>query len=171
VKVFEHVTIGKNYLEIFGFAPSLAHNLVQMLASNAVIAMDDYTASFINKFLRVRRPYVIYPTYATLYEEHGFHDDFPDFVKDIVEEKDYIFSLVTMSKTGSVFRLEQRPLFMILYRIAKHCPEVNVVVAGGTAEEAKRKFNIHSFPKTYISLKEEFQITLSESYMKMLDWS
>jgi len=152
-KVFEHISIGRNYLEIFSFTPSLVHNLIQMIVSNAVIAMDDYTASFINKFLRVRRPYVIYPTYAALYEEHSFHHDLPDFVKDIVEERDYIFSFVTTGKTGSVFRLEQRPLFMVVYRIAKHCPEVNVVVAGGTAEEARRKFNIHSFPKNLYFVK------------------
>lgn len=40
--------------------------------------------------------------------------------------------------------------------IAKKCPEVNVVIAGGTVEEAKRKFGFSSLPKNMLFVGSGF---------------
>ncbi len=145
-KLIEHVAYGKNYLEFLDFYPSVMHNLLQILNSQAVVAMDDSTADFLHKFYLYRRLSIIYPTYAALYDINARTSS---KVEELIENRDYIFSFVTMSKTGSVLRLEQ-PLFKILYLIARRCPEINVVIAGGTAEEARRKFKLQSLPNNLL---------------------
>jgi glycosyltransferase involved in cell wall biosynthesis len=54
-----------------------------------------------------------------------------------------------MSKKGAILRLEQQ-LFRVLDFIAKRCPEVNVVIAGGTLDDVRRKFRLLSPPKNLL---------------------
>jgi glycosyltransferase involved in cell wall biosynthesis len=143
-KLFDHIIYGKNYLEVFNFCPSILHNLMQIWNSQAIVVMDDSTKSFLKKVPLFKKLNVIYPTYASLYEENS-HDLLE--VKELIKEQNYIFSFVTMRKTGSVFRLEQRLLFKVLYYVSMKCPEVDVIIAGGTLEEAKKKFGLSYVPK------------------------
>jgi hypothetical protein len=61
---------------------------------------------------------------------------------EITQTEGYILGIVTMSKTGPVFKLEQQPLFKILYVIAKKLKDISVIVCCGTREEAIRKFKV-----------------------------
>ncbi|MEM2510415.1 MAG: glycosyltransferase [Candidatus Methanomethylicia archaeon] len=160
-KLIDHIIYGKNYLELVNFYPSIAHNLMQIWASQAVVVMDDATKDFLSKLPLFRKLKVIYPTYAALYDKSSYKSS---RIQELIEERDYVFSFVTMSKTGSVFRLEQQPLFRILYMVAKKCPEINTVIAGGTASEARRKFRLSSLPKNLIFVGGY----LSDNALKML---
>jgi len=140
-KLFEHITIGKNYFEIFNFIPSLSHNLLQILASDAVITMDDYTKTFIKQFLHSREAYVIYPTYAALYEFQKVSENYRK-VFELIERKEYIFSIVMSERVGATFRMQERTLLAILYHMAKNYPVFNIVIAGATEEEVRRRILI-----------------------------
>jgi glycosyltransferase involved in cell wall biosynthesis len=147
-KLFDHIIYGKNYLEIITFIPSIFHNLLQIWNSQALIALDDATMSFLRKLPLFKKPNIIYPTYAALYSDNDYEKSYK--IEELIEKKPYIFSIVTMSRTGSNFRLQEKPLFKILYTIARKCPEVNVVIAGGTSSEARRKFGLFWIPKNLI---------------------
>ena len=143
-KLIDHIIYGKNYSEVLNFYPSILHNLMQIWDSQALVVMDDATKSFLRKLPLFKKLNIIYPTYAALYDENS-HDVLR--IKELIKGQNYIFSFVTMSKTGSVFRLEQQQLFKCLYFIARKCPEFNVIIAGGTIEDAKKKFELSSVPK------------------------
>jgi len=147
-KLIDHIIYGKNYVEVLNFYPSTLHNLMQIWRSQALVVMDDVTKGFLNKLPLFKKINVIYPTYAALYSDDGYEKN-PEIEK-LIEGKEYVFSLVTMSRTGSAFRLQELPQFKILYMIAKKCPEVNVVIAGGTAAEARRKLGLPQIPKNLI---------------------
>jgi glycosyltransferase involved in cell wall biosynthesis len=140
-KLIDHIVYGKNYSEVLNFYVSIPHNLMQIWSSQALVVMDDSTKSFLKKLHLCKKINVIYPTYAALYEEKGQVE-----VEELIKRQNYIFSFVTMHKTGSVFRLEQR-LFQILNFISIRYPEVDVIIAGGTLEEAKKKFRLVAPPK------------------------
>ena len=148
-KLMDHLLHGKNYSEIVLFPASILHNMVQIYNSKAAVTLDVSTMKFLRKIMpSARKIKLVYPTYAALY---GNGNDYELLkIKELIERGDYIFGFVTMSKTGSVFRLEQQPLFKILYVIAKRCPEINVVIAGGTLDEARRKFGFSSMPKNLL---------------------
>jgi glycosyltransferase involved in cell wall biosynthesis len=142
-KLINHIIYGKNYLEILNFAPSIMHNLVQAWSSQAIVVMDDATKSFLSKLPLLKKLSIIYPTYASLYEGDD-HDLLK--IEELIKRQNYVFSFVTMRKTGSVFKLEQ-PLFEILYYVSRKCPEIDVIIAGGTIEQAKKKFGLSLIPK------------------------
>ncbi|MEM4004538.1 MAG: glycosyltransferase [Desulfurococcaceae archaeon] len=147
-KLIDHVVYGKNYLEVLNFYPSILHNLVQIWSSQALVVLDDSTANFLRRLPVFKKLEVVYPTYAALYD-NGRVNENPEIEK-IIEEQDYIFSIVTVGRTESLFKLQEYPLFRILYMIAKKCPEVNVVIAGSTAIEAKRKLGFFKCPQNLI---------------------
>jgi len=136
-KLVEHIVYGKNnYLEIIGFIPSIMHMLKQIYSSRIVITLDNSTLKFIKSLTltRLKRMKLIYPTYAALYEKHSYFTS-EAILPEIAQTEGYILGIVTMSKTGSVFKLEQ-PLFKILYTIAKKLKDISVIVCCGTREEA-----------------------------------
>jgi hypothetical protein len=141
-KLIEHIIYGRNYLEIVGFIPSIVHVLNQVYGSRIVITLDNSTLKFIKSLTltRLKRIKLIYPTYAALYEKHP-HLTLETMLLEIAQMGGYILGIVTMSKTGPVFKLEQ-PLFKILYVIAKKLKDISVVVCCGTREEAIRKFKV-----------------------------
>jgi hypothetical protein len=143
-KLVEHIVYGKNYFEIIGFIPSIIHMLNQVYGSRIVITLDNSTMKFIKSLARLKRVKLIYPTYAALYEyERAFtHSSLETTLPEVIQTEGYILGMVTMSKTGPVFKLEQQPLFNILYRIAKKLKDVNVIICCGTREEAVRKFKV-----------------------------
>ncbi|MEM2204112.1 MAG: glycosyltransferase [Sulfolobales archaeon] len=145
-KLVDHIIYGKNYLELLNFYPSILHSLMQIWSSQALVVLDDSTAKFLRRLPLFKKLNVIYPTYAALYNNDGY---ISPRVRELAENEDYVFSFVTMSKTGSVFRLEQM-LFRILYLIAKKYPEINVIIAGGTVEEARKKFGLKLLPKNLL---------------------
>lgn len=147
-KLIGHIVYGKNYLELLNFYPSIIHNLTQIWGSRALVVLDDFTASFLKRMPLFRKSEVVYPTYAALYDNGGVNEN-PEIEK-IIEGKDYVFSTVTISRTESLFKLQEYPLLRILYVIAKKCPEVNVVIAGSKAIEAKRKLGFFQMPKNLI---------------------
>lgn len=142
-KLIEHIIYGRNYLEIVGFIPSIVHVLNQVYGSRIVITLDNSTLKFIKSLTltRLKRIKLIYPTYAALYEKHP-HLTLETMLLEIAQMGGYILGIVTMSKTGPVFKLEQQLLFKILYLIAKKLKDVSVVVCCGTREEAIRKFKV-----------------------------
>ena len=147
-KLIEHIIYGKNYLEILNFYPSIMHNLMQIWGSKALVVMDDSTKDFLNKLPSFKRTNVIYPTYAALYS-YGDYGKNPEIEK-LIEGKEYIFSIITMSRAGFTFRSQELPQFKVLYMIAKKRPEINVIIAGGTVTEVRRKFAISQIPKNLI---------------------
>jgi len=110
--------------------------------------MDDSTKNFLNKLPLFKKTNVIYPTYAALYSE-GDYEKNPEIEK-LIEGKEYVFSIITMSRAGFTFRLQELLQFKVLYMIAKKCPEINVMAAGGTATEVRRKFALSQIPKNLI---------------------
>ena len=143
-KLVEHIVYGKNYLEIIGFIPSVMHMLNQVYGSRIVITLDNSTLKFIKSLTltRLKRMKLIYPTYAALYEETSPHFTLETMLPEIAQTEGYILGIVTMSKSGPVFKLEQQPLFKILYVIAKKLKDISVIVCCGTREEAIRKFKV-----------------------------
>jgi hypothetical protein len=143
-KLVEHIVYGKNYLEMIGFIPSVIHVLNQVYGSRIVITLDNSTLKFIKSLTltRLKRVKLIYPTYAALYEKTSPHFTLEIMLPEIAQTEGYILGIVTMSKTGPVFKLEQQPLFKILYVIAKKLKDISVVVCCGTREEAIRKFKV-----------------------------
>jgi hypothetical protein len=141
-KLVEHIVYGKNYLEIIGFIPSIMHMLKQIYSSRIVITLDNSTLKFIKSLTLtcLKRMKLIYPTYAALYEKHSYFT-LEAILPEIAQTEGYILGIVTMSKTGSVFKLEQ-PLFKILYMIAKKLKDISVIVCCGTREEAIKKFKV-----------------------------
>jgi len=142
-KLIEHIVYGKNYFEIIGFIPSVVHIVSQIYGSRIVVTLDNSTLKFIKSLAltRLKGVKLVYPTYAALYEKHP-HLTLETMLPEVTQMGGYILGMVTMSKTGSVFRLEQQPLFKILYVIAKKLKDINVVVCCGTREEAIRKFKV-----------------------------
>jgi glycosyltransferase involved in cell wall biosynthesis len=147
-KLIDHLIYGKNYLEIINLYPSIFHILLQIWDSRALIVLDDATKSFLRKLPLFKKPNLIYPTYAALYGDNNYEKSYK--IKEVIEKKPYIFSIITMSRTGSNFRLQEVPQFKILYNIARKCPEINIVVAGGTSSEARRKFGLSRIPENLI---------------------
>jgi len=147
-KLIDHIIYGKNYLEVLNFCPSILHNLMQIWNSQAVVVMDDSTKSFLKKVPLFKKLNVIYPTYAALYSDNDYEKNRE--IKKFIEGKQYIFSIITMSRTSHLFSLQELPLFKILYMIAKKCPEIDIIIAGGTSSEAKRKFGLSQIPKNLI---------------------
>jgi glycosyltransferase involved in cell wall biosynthesis len=143
-RVLDHIIFGKTYTELANIHASLVHNLMQIWLSQALVVMDDATKIFLKKLPLFKKLNIIYPTYAALYEE-----DSSDLLKieELIEGRNYILGFVTTSKTGSILRVEQQLLFEILYFIAKKCTEIDVIIAGGTNEEAKKKFGLVALPE------------------------
>jgi glycosyltransferase involved in cell wall biosynthesis len=144
-KLIDHIIYGKNYSEVLSFSPSIPHNLMQIWSSQALVVMDDATKGFLDKLPLFKKDNVIYPTYAALYSSNDCKKSHE--IKELIEGKQYIFSIVTISRTGSTFRLQELPSFKILYLIAKKYPEIDIIIAGGTSSEAKRKFGFSQIPK------------------------
>jgi glycosyltransferase involved in cell wall biosynthesis len=149
-KLIDHIVYGKNYSEVLNFCPSILHNLMQVFGSQVLVVMDDCTKNFLNKLPLLKKINVIYPTYAALYSE-GDYEKNPEIEK-LIEGKEYAFSIITMSRAGSTFRLQELLQFKVLYMVAKKCPEINVMAAGGTANEVRRKFALSQIPKNLIFL-------------------
>ncbi|MEM3546182.1 MAG: glycosyltransferase [Candidatus Bathyarchaeia archaeon] len=147
-KLIDHIVYGKNYLELLNFYPSILHSLMQIWSSQALVVLDDSTTNFLRRLPLFKKLEVVYPTYAALYD-NGRVNENPEIEK-IIEEQGYVFSIVTISRTKSLFKLQEYPLFRILYMIAKKCPEVNVVIAGSKAIEARRKLGFFQMPKNLI---------------------
>jgi glycosyltransferase involved in cell wall biosynthesis len=55
-----------------------------------------------------------------------------------------------MIRVGPSYRLQELNLFKILYFNARKCPEVNIVIAGCTSSETRRKFGLFQIPKNLI---------------------
>jgi glycosyltransferase involved in cell wall biosynthesis len=144
-KLIDHIIYGKNYSEVLNFYPSILHNLMQIWYCQAIVAMDDATKDFLRRLPLFKKLNIIYPTYAALHSDNDYEKSRE--IKELIKGKQYIFSIVTMSRTGPTFRLQELPQFKILYMIAKECPEVNVVIAGGTSFDARRKFGLSRIPK------------------------
>jgi glycosyltransferase involved in cell wall biosynthesis len=110
--------------------------------------MDDATMSFLRKLPLFKKLHLIYPTYAALYSNNDYEKSYE--IKKLIEKKPYIFSIITMTRVGPSFRLQELNLFKILYSIARKCPEVNIVIAGGTSSEVRRMFGLSQMPKNLI---------------------
>jgi glycosyltransferase involved in cell wall biosynthesis len=147
-KLIDHIIYGKNYLEIINFYPSILHILMQIWKSRVLVAVDDATMSFLRKLPLFKKPHIIYPTYAALYSNNDYEKSYK--IKELIEKKPYIFSIITMIRVGPSFRLQELNPFKILYFIARKCPEVNIVIAGGSSSEARRKFGLSQIPKNLI---------------------
>ncbi|MGB9826901.1 MAG: glycosyltransferase [Thermosphaera sp.] len=147
-KLIDFIIYGKSYSEVLNFWLSTMHNFAQVWSSQAVIAMDDSTKSFLNKLL-FKRAHVVYPTYAALYDENNY--EWKEYeIKELIKENEYVFSIVMMQRSGSTFRLQESNLFKILYIIAKKCPEINVIIAGSTATKIIKRFGLSRIPKNLI---------------------
>jgi len=153
-KVFDHVIYGKNYSEIFNFAPSFAHNLLQCILSHAVIVMDDYTRKFISWLYFLKHLYLVYPTYALIRNINDKLIKEAEKIKEITEEleSNYILSIVHLRRNHRVAKISEVPLIKILYRIARYCPEINIIVAGSTLEDLRLTLGKNELPNNIYAL-------------------
>jgi len=160
--VFDFIANSGNYLEISRFLPNLIHNLIQVGLSRSVVTMDCYTSRFLHIISPLKASSLIYPTYAALYKEPlAFQNQevAEKFAKD-----GYIFSIVSLGRTGALFNLQERLLLKILISIAKRNPQIPVVIVGGTTAEARGKLGISILPKNLYLVGRVFD----DSVLRML---
>jgi glycosyltransferase involved in cell wall biosynthesis len=153
-KLIDHIIYGKNYQEMLKYYPSTLHNLTQIWNSQALVVMDDATRDFLRKLPLFKKLNMIYPTYAALYGENS-RDLFR--IEELTGGRNYIFNILNL------IRLEQY-LIKVLYCIARKSPEIDVIIAGATIEEAKKKFLLPLVPK---NLKFVGKVT-SDNALKVL---
>ena len=149
-KLVDYIIFGRRYLEVFDFFASMFHNSMQAWNAQVLVAMDHVTREFLQKLLLFKNVYLIYPTYAALYDhrndltKEGENKIF-DLIEKLMLEGGYVFSIVTLSRGGASSRLDQL-LFKILLKTAIKNPDVNVVIVGSSVQDVMRYLNISVLP-------------------------
>jgi glycosyltransferase involved in cell wall biosynthesis len=148
------------YRGILELAPALRRLTENLEHSNIVIAHSAHIAKFLKRKLPLRKPILIYPTYAKVVEKT--QNQFKVNIEKWSLEKHYnILGVTTVGRSGLGSRHDIM-ILEILYIIAKRNPEINVIVLGSNDVEARRSLNLYSLPPNMRFLGFIYDDTLME---------
>jgi hypothetical protein len=130
---------------ILELAPNICRLTENLAYSNIVIAHSAFIAKFLKEKLPLRKPILIYPTYAKIVQKT--QSQFKSDIEKWGIEKHYnnILGVTTVGRPGLGSRHDTM-IIGILYTIAKYNPEVNVVVLGSNEVEARECIGKTSLP-------------------------
>jgi hypothetical protein len=143
-RIKEAIALFHWYHGILELAPNLYRLTENLTHSNIVIAHNAFIAKFLKEKLLLRKPILIYPTYAKIVQKTQGQFK-PDIEKWGIEKRNNILGVTTVGRPGLGSRHDTM-ILGILYTIAKYNPEVNVVVLGSNEVEARESIGKTSLP-------------------------
>jgi len=138
----ESITLFHWYRGALELAPAMKRLLDSIIHSNMIIAHNAFAAKFLRKICPLRKPLLIYPTYAKIVQKDQVNSE----IEKLYLEGDSTVLGVTMVGRSGMPARHDKKILEILYVIAKNNPDINVIVMGSNLAEAQRSLNIFSFP-------------------------
>jgi glycosyltransferase involved in cell wall biosynthesis len=140
----EAITLFHWYRGILELAPALRRLTENLVHPSIVIAHSAYIAKFLKEKLPLRKPILIYPTYAKFVRREQNQFGF-NIEKWCLEKHHNILGITSVGRPGLGSR-HDIIILKILYIIAKRNPEINVVVLGSNDIEARKSLNLYHLP-------------------------
>jgi glycosyltransferase involved in cell wall biosynthesis len=123
-------------------APAMKRLIESLTHSNIVIAHSAFAAKFLRRIYPFRKPVLIYPTYAKIMQKDQVN---PNTRNWDLEEDLTVLGVTMVGRSGMPARHDKK-ILEIMYAIAKHNPDINVIVLGSSHTEAQESLNVSSIP-------------------------